>query len=90
MGILPGLGQAVSIAGGVLGATTKGGGHTHFEIADVDVDAIREIRAVAAARICEKRAELEALEAELEVIDQALEECSATRTATAEATPRDG
>jgi uncharacterized protein involved in exopolysaccharide biosynthesis len=49
-------------------------GRTHF--LDVDVQDLREIRAVAAARIAELREELAVLEAELEVLDEALEENS--------------
>jgi len=68
-----GISAVVGAAQGI-GGLSKGGGHTHFVIDEADVDAIREIRAVAAARIAEKRAELEQLEAELAVLDEALAE----------------
>jgi hypothetical protein len=64
--------MAIIAAAGI--ATMASAGHTVLEIAAADVDTVREIRDVAATRIAEKRAELELLEAELAVLDQALAE----------------
>jgi hypothetical protein len=58
------------------GSASNPPGRTHFAVDGVDLDALREVRAVAAARIAEMRGELAVLEAELEVLDQALEEAA--------------
>ncbi len=59
---------------GGLGAAGGATGHSHFVIDGADLAAIREVRTAAAARISEMRQELEAAEAELAVIDEALQE----------------
>ena len=56
------------------GSASNPPGRTHVVIDAADIDAVREIRTVAAARIAEMRAELAVLEAELEVVDEALDE----------------
>jgi hypothetical protein len=68
----PATSQALTSAGA--GSGTPMPGHTHFVIDAADIDAIREIRAAAAARVAEMRDELAVLEAELAVLDEALEE----------------
>jgi hypothetical protein len=65
---------AIGAGLGIAGAIKNGLGATHFEIAAADVDRVRKIRDVAAACIAEKRAELEQLEAELAVLEEALAE----------------
>lgn len=84
-------------AGGVEAGQAAGGGsvpsRTHFAIDRVDVAAIREIRAAAAARIAELRQEpagaemhqrLADAEAELAVLDEALEEFDGAQRAAAD------
>ncbi len=63
----------------LLAGAAAHGARTHFVVDDVDLDAIRELRAAAAARVAEMpRGEArQELEAELAVLDAAQEESSA-------------
>lgn len=49
-------------------------GHSHFALTGADVAELLEVQATARVRIAEMRAELEAAEAELGILDDALAE----------------
>jgi hypothetical protein len=77
-----GIGAAINVGQAIAGKNVPS--RTHLSIDAVDLDDVREIRAVAAARIAEMQEELVVLEAELAVLDEALEENSPGGPATAE------
>jgi hypothetical protein len=69
---MPGVAGPATNPGMVSRGGGGGAGRTEFVLDDVDLEALREVRGAAAGRIAEMRVELEAAEAELAVVDDAL------------------
>lgn len=76
MSALRGVGLGLAAGGAAVGveAGAKALGATHYALSDADVARLREIQTAAHERVVEMRSELEALEAELAVLDEALAE----------------
>jgi hypothetical protein len=64
-------------AGNTSAGLASAPGHTHFAIDAAELAALRELRELAGARLAEMRRELEAAEAELAILDEALAEAAA-------------
>jgi hypothetical protein len=86
MAVIGAVAGGLAVAGAISG---PGFGHTHLDLTDVDLADLRQIRDIARARVVEMRSELDVLEAELAVLDEALEEAERDRPEAANATDSD-